>query len=113
MIVDSGGRSIVADMPLALRPCLDHAAIALAGAAIFSGIGVDDLAPVAGLRQRHAIIVARHRREIGDDGHRAAAGRVAQPGEYRILAVVDDQPLKAFRLAVAAHAAPGATDRDS
>ena len=64
MIVDSGGSSMVAPRRPSHRLRLDRAAIALARTAIVAGIAVHDLAPLARRRQRHAITVARRRREI-------------------------------------------------
>ena len=87
---------------LALRPRLDHAAIALARAAIVPASVLMISRQLPACRQRHAIIVARHRREVGDDRHRLLARRVAQPGKDRILAGRRrSASRKAFRLAVA------------
>src|SRR6185503_14171262 len=46
----------------------DAAHVALAAAAVFDGVGVHEFAPEAAAWGADAIVLARHRREVADDG---------------------------------------------
>ena len=90
--VDSGGSVSAAE---AGKPCDgscfgdDAAEIAHVRAAVGRRVGVENLAPAAGDGQADAIVEARHRREIADDGDRRVAsaprgaGRRAPIGRRR------------------------------
>src|SRR5258708_26832806 len=80
----------------------DAAEIAHVGAAVRGAVAVERFAPVTLVGQAETVAQARLRGEIANDRN----GRVvlrAEPekGEHRLLLVVDHDPAKAVRLAIA------------
>ena len=95
-----------------LGDSLNRAEIAEAAAAIGRRVGVEDFAPAPGGRQADAVMWARHRGEIDDDGHRRIVRpATTQPSEDRLVGVIDRQPLKAFRLRNRARTRRGSRDK--
>ena len=76
--------------------------VAYAGSAIHWRVRVQDFFPAAAVGQPDAIVAALFRREIRNDGDRLGPRAApAHPGEYGVQVIVRDDPLKAFRFAIA------------
>src|ERR1700722_6143855 len=76
--------------------------IAHIGAAIGTGVAVERLAPETQIGQADTVAGAGLRGEIADDRNRRIALRAApQKGQYRLSVVVDHDPAKTVRFAIA------------
>ena len=83
-------------------PCRHPSKIAHSGTAVNLGISVENLPPPSGPRQPDPIAVAGHRREIGHHDHRRILRfSISRESHHGLVAIVDHDPAKAFRLAVA------------
>src|SRR5262245_22140448 len=70
--------------------------VADAAAAVFIGIAVEQLAPVAGLGHPHAVVLARYGREV-EDNHDHVARRLvghAQEADRAGVAIIGVDPLE-------------------
>src|SRR5688500_4183478 len=80
--------------------CIDAAHVAVAAAAVFGCVAVEQLAPESAVRRADSIVVAWHRREVADDRNLlAAVGRLAQEADDAAVGVVGVDPLEAVRIA--------------
>src|SRR5579872_1096523 len=80
----------------------DAAEIAHVRAAVGSGVAVERLAPQALIRKAETVAQARLWREVADDRDRRIALRAAsEKRQHRLGVVVDHDPAKAVRLAIA------------
>src|SRR6266567_4866345 len=60
------------------------------------GIGVDDLAVIAGSRSANAILVTHYRRGIYDEDNHLAFARFPEPGDNAVFGIVKINPFESF-----------------
>src|SRR5438132_1008924 len=76
------------------------APVALAAAAVVLRGAVENLLPEAGLGNAEAVGVARHGREVGQDGDVRATASAAQEAVGALVGVAGFEPLKAARVVI-------------
>src|ERR1700704_3205712 len=77
------------------------AGVALAAAAVFLGVAVEDFVPAAGKGDADAIIDPRHRSEIGNDKHLVVRGLAfAEEAEDAFFVIVGIDPFEAGGIAI-------------
>src|SRR5262249_39133018 len=86
---------------VALFNTADDPAIPDIASAVDAGVGIEDLPPGCLERDPDAIVLA----DLGREVHHHEAARVgiaplAQPGEYALLQIIDDQPLETVAVGV-------------